>query len=205
MIISLVSNIGGVGRTTLALSLAHELSQQGYKVLLCDHSPQQCAYNFTQMLDKSFDIISLMDNLVSLRTFEQVYDIILIDTTRASDYRKDFLNVVKVTDYFVILTKACSFDFERNKLLIDFLKENSVAFNKNHYKVLFSMHDHIFEENMIEELVTLRKEIRQQNLKIFKTKFHYDDLFWKMVVENKIRSHKDTKRIIKEIFLDFLP
>ena len=51
MIISLLNQKGGVGKTTLSLNIAHGLYLRGYKVLVVDADPQQSALSWLESID----------------------------------------------------------------------------------------------------------------------------------------------------------
>jgi chromosome partitioning protein len=58
VIISLVNQKGGVGKTTIAINLAYCLSEMGHKVLLIDGDPQGSCLQYQGITDsKTFDVI----------------------------------------------------------------------------------------------------------------------------------------------------
>jgi chromosome partitioning protein len=53
MIISLVNQKGGTGKTTIALNLAYAISQKGYKTLLIDADPQGSSLQWQTIADNN--------------------------------------------------------------------------------------------------------------------------------------------------------
>jgi len=53
MIISLLNQKGGVGKTTLAVNVAAQLARQGHKVLLIDADKQGSAGNWASLRDEA--------------------------------------------------------------------------------------------------------------------------------------------------------
>jgi chromosome partitioning protein len=64
MIIGVINQKGGVGKTTLATHIAGELGVLGHRVVVVDADPQESAFDWSRMrlhsgLPKLFDVISL--------------------------------------------------------------------------------------------------------------------------------------------------
>src|SRR5438552_13460467 len=64
MIVGVINQKGGVGKTTLATHIAGELGVLGHRVVVVDADPQESAFDWSRMrlhsgLPKLFDVISL--------------------------------------------------------------------------------------------------------------------------------------------------
>jgi chromosome partitioning protein len=64
MIVGVINQKGGVGKTTLATHIAGEWGMRGHRVVVVDADPQESAFDWSRMraltgLPKLFDVISL--------------------------------------------------------------------------------------------------------------------------------------------------
>jgi chromosome partitioning protein len=84
MIISLLNQKGGVGKTTLAVNLADCLHLQNKRVLLIDSDPQSSALDWssTRTYDDGFSVIGIPKATVhkEVKNFEKDYEYIIIDS-----------------------------------------------------------------------------------------------------------------------------
>jgi chromosome partitioning protein len=82
MIISLLQEKGGSGKTTISINLAHAIKRQGHRVLLVDSDPQGSARDWhTKNEGDVLDVIGL-DRLTidkDIKQFINQYDYIFID------------------------------------------------------------------------------------------------------------------------------
>ena len=83
MLLSVASNKGGVGKTTLAILLGTELATQGYKVTLLDCDLNQHAAAFGEKCDlANFTVVGAVDEanvLKAIRASEEGAEVIIID------------------------------------------------------------------------------------------------------------------------------
>ena len=83
MLLSVASNKGGVGKTTLAILVGTELASQGYKVTLLDCDLNQHAAAFGERCDlANFTVIGAVDEsnvLKAVRASEDGTDVVIID------------------------------------------------------------------------------------------------------------------------------
>src|ERR1700761_5817206 len=86
MIVALLNQKGGVGKTTLALHLAGEWARAGARVLLIDADPQASALDWSEQrshqgIDRLFGVIGLARDTLHRETAElaQGVDHVVID------------------------------------------------------------------------------------------------------------------------------
>ena len=83
MIISLINQKGGVGKTTVAVNLASGLSEAGDRIMVVDSDPQGSVVQWQSIADgKEFDVIHLpnLEIKKELKGLSRRYDHIVIDS-----------------------------------------------------------------------------------------------------------------------------
>lgn len=115
MVISVVNEKGGSGKTTIAVNLAASLSEDGDKTLLIDADPQRSTEVFSNMRSQS-SLEPLFSNVsktgVSLgdeiKSMNSVFDSVVVDTggRDSKEMRKAMLN----SDVIIIPTVPSQYD-----------------------------------------------------------------------------------------------
>jgi chromosome partitioning protein len=90
MVISIVNQKGGVGKTTLTVNLAHCRAMLGERVLVADADPQGSILQWQSITDANpFDVIHLPGKLTPRRllALDREYDRVFVDTPPALGQR----------------------------------------------------------------------------------------------------------------------
>lgn len=111
MIISLLQEKGGVGKTTIAINLAHALQKAGYSVLLVDADAQGSTRDWHQANDgKLLEVIGFDRPTIDkdLRQFIRRYDIIIVDgAPRLSEMS---IRIIRCSDIVLIPVQPSPYD-----------------------------------------------------------------------------------------------
>lgn len=113
MIISVLNQKGGVGKTTLSINLAgYFAQQQGRRVLLVDADPQgsSLAWSSTRDLDPAFPVVGMAKPTLhrDLPTIAASYDVTIIDgAPRVSELAR---TAILAADFVLIPVQPSPFD-----------------------------------------------------------------------------------------------
>lgn len=133
LILALVSQKGGVGKSTLAFSVAREYAQHDWSVLIADMDPKQG----TTTEWNSIRLANEIEPYVSVQQFPSVphvlkqrdhYDLIIFDG--APHATKQTLEICKASDYIVLPTNLSKSDQNPQIRLAHELVKNGIPAKK---------------------------------------------------------------------------
>ena len=125
MIISLLNQKGGVGKTTLAVSLAAGLSRHGLRVLLVDADQQVSALDWAELRDDkdAFPVIGMPTQALhkELPKLASNYDVMIIDgPPRVSGVAR---SAIMASDIVLIPVQPSPYDVWAAKEIVDLLTD----------------------------------------------------------------------------------
>jgi chromosome partitioning protein len=125
MIISLLNQKGGVGKTTLAVHLATALSQRGKRVLMVDADPQGSALDWAASREgeKAFPVIGLPKATLhkELPKLAEDYDLLVIDgAPRVYDVAR---SAIMASDLVLIPVQPSPYDVWAAKEIVDLVTD----------------------------------------------------------------------------------
>ncbi len=132
MIISILNQKGGVGKTTLAVHVATALAQKGNRVLMVDADPQGSALDWSASRndDSLFPVIGLPKPTLhrELPKLEADYNFIIIDgPPRVYEVAR---SAILASNLILIPVQPSPYDVWAAKEIVDLIREAS-AFNEN--------------------------------------------------------------------------
>ncbi len=132
MIISFLNQKGGVGKTTLSIHIAAQLSLSGHKVLLIDSDPQGSGLDWaaTREKDPIFTTISIDKPIIhkEINSLKKGRDYILIDgPPRVYDVAR---SAIAASDLVCIPVQPSPYDVWAAKEIVDLIKEVSVPLSE---------------------------------------------------------------------------
>jgi chromosome partitioning protein len=128
IVVSFLNQKGGVGKTTLAVHVAHALAQQGERVLLVDADPQGSALDWaaSRRGEPMFAVAGLPRASIhkELPALAKGYDVVLIDgPPRVYDVAR---SAIMASDLVLIPVQPSPYDVWAAKEIVDLLHEASV-------------------------------------------------------------------------------
>src|SRR5215475_6691029 len=124
MIISLLQEKGGSGKTTISINLAHSFKSLGYNVLLVDSDPQGSARDWhTNNNGNTLDVIGLDRPTIDkdIKRFVRQYDFIFIDG--APHLSAMVTKTIVVSDLILIPVQPSPYDVWASASLVSLIKQ----------------------------------------------------------------------------------
>lgn len=143
MIISLVNQKGGVGKTTLAVCLAYQAWLSGERVLLVDADPQQSIMEWSDKREKElpehFSVVGMAKNTLhrDLPRVAKDYGITIIDAPpRTTDIAR---STIVASDLVIIPCTPSPYDVWASKEAIKIIKEISISKEQLKYAMVINI------------------------------------------------------------------
>jgi len=203
MIISVLNQKGGVGKTTLALSLSSYLSKK-FKVLVIDADPQNSAINWYLSSDKEggFSVINLSQKKIHLeiKEIKQEYDYIVIDgPPRTTEVVR---SCILSSDIILIPCTPSIYDIWASQETVKLIEE-ALSFKKN-IEYAFVINKKIVKTAIGRDAV---KTLKDLNVPILKSHICQRVAFAEAAAEGKTvldieangKSSLEIKKLVKEI------
>jgi len=125
MVIAILNQKGGVGKTTLSVNLAAAFAKAGRRVLLVDADTQQSALDWSEMrkAEPIFNVIGIPKKTLhqELKTLSKDFDVVLIDgPPRVNEVAK---SAMLAADVVLIPVQPSPYDVWAAHEVVDLLKE----------------------------------------------------------------------------------
>jgi chromosome partitioning protein len=164
MIISLLNQKGGVGKTTLAVNLARYFQLKGEKILLVDSDSQGSAFNWHERNDgELLDMVCLSKTTIykDVQPFIDSYDKIFIDGVPQINTMS--IATIRCSDIVLIPVTPSPYDIWATSDIVSYVKDRQLLV-ENKPMAAFIVSRKIVNTNIGDEI---KNELRRYELPIF--------------------------------------
>lgn len=193
MIISVVNEKGGSGKTTIAVNLAFKFAEQGIDTMLVDADPQRSVetlidYRANNGLELPFTSVSRTgDSLAKeVRNLANKYDSIIIDTGGRDS--KEMRQALLVSDIVLIPTIITSgFDQAVLNKMLNLISETLIM-NENLKTLIVNnkASTNPMLQNKVQKFVNFLSEVElPQNVKLANTILHEREIYKNVIFDGK--------------------
>lgn len=123
IVLAVLNQKGGAGKTTIATNLAHSFVKCQKKTLLVDSDPQGSARDWNELSDSSIVPVVGLDRETIAKDLEAIwtgYDIVIIDG--APQIEKMSIAAVKIADFILIPVQPSPYDIWACADLVDIIR-----------------------------------------------------------------------------------
>jgi chromosome partitioning protein len=167
MIIGILNQKGGVGKTTLSVNIAHELTRKNpnVKVLVVDSDPQQSALNWSEVREKSppFDIIGFAKKSLhrDLPPIASNYEFIVIDgPPRVTELAR---SCIMASDIIIIPCTPSPYDIWASSETVALINESRIY--KEKLKSVFAINRRIINTAIGRDVAEALEDLKTPVLK----------------------------------------
>jgi chromosome partitioning protein len=167
MIIGILNQKGGVGKTTLSVNIAHELTRKNpnVKVLVVDSDPQQSALNWSEVREKSppFDIIGFAKKSLhrDLPPIAANYEFIVIDgPPRVTELAR---SCIMASDIIIIPCTPSPYDIWASSETVALINESRIY--KEKLKSVFAINRRIINTAIGRDVAEALEDLKTPVLK----------------------------------------
>ncbi len=215
MIISIVNEKGGSGKTTIATNLAFKFAQEGIDLMLIDADPQRSIetlidFRINNNLELPFNSMSKIgDSLAKeAKSLENKYDSIIIDTGGRDS--KEMRQALIISDLVIIPTLASGYDQAVLNKMLTLVEECSLINTRLKALILINRASpNPFLEKKINDLKEYLNEKQiPQNIKIAETIIYEREIYKNVVFEGKsvieLEENNKAKKEINMLYNELL-
>lgn len=167
MIIGMLNQKGGVGKTTLSVNIAHELTRKNpnAKVLVVDSDPQQSALNWSEVRETSppFDIIGFAKKSLhrDLPSVASNYEFIVIDgPPRVTELAR---SCIMASDIIIIPCTPSPYDIWASSETVALINESRIY--KEKLKSVFAINRRIINTAIGRDVAEALEDLKTPVLK----------------------------------------
>lgn len=165
MIVAILNQKGGAGKTTISTNLARKFTLEGFKTLLVDSDPQGSARNWHHQSDGAYINLIALDRPTikkDIFKFDQHYDIIFIDgAPLLSDMAS---SSIFCADIVLIPVQPSPYDVWSTEDIINLVEQKRNATDKT--EVAFILSRKITKSVIARDVIDL---LNQFNIPVFKS------------------------------------
>lgn len=183
LVITVMSQKGGVGKSTLVSNLAVKLKSEGKKVLICDCDPQATTYYWSQERAESEDLSQITcvqlsgDIKKAVKEMKQNYDVVLIDTIGSASV-KSTISSLMCADVALSPIRPKRRDLSTLEELDELIHENVESINSD-LKTYFVISQCPTLPSQVPRILAAKKVIQEFDFQVLDsilyTRNSYDD------------------------------